>query len=262
MTIKKWLFALAATILAIPATAQDAQPMTDLDIIQAYAEDFTQDPFLTEPMQFGVEVGEDFYTVNVSPAGENIAGTATVVPGNPDTPLFYFTVRDSAYLQRVYNGEFNVLTLMAKAFSTDVTVMDIETQDGFEPPEDFGANILPLTFHFWTRGNPIYVPFGRGMTQQTHGTNAGIFYYQPGFRSGWFDIQPGDHVNADENSRTNPFPSMMIMLEGEVTAQIGDDRSTFQQGNMLFIPAGVSHQFFNEGDTSALGILLMFGEGA
>ncbi|MEZ5892002.1 MAG: cupin domain-containing protein [Parvularculaceae bacterium] len=180
----------------------------------------------------------------------------------PKAPTFFFTVEDSAFLNRVYAGELNALTAMAKAFSSDAAPMDIDAMEGFQPADDFGDWVIPFTFHFWTRGNPETVAFGPEMTRVTHGANLGVFYYQPGLRSAWFDIRPGQHVNENENSRDNPFPSMVIMIRGEATAIIGGEISTLKEGTMMFIPAGVSHEFINEGTESAFGFLFMFGEGA
>jgi len=52
------------------------------------------------------------------------------------------------------------------------------------------------------------------------------------------------------------------MMDGEVTALVGDERTMFQENTMMFVPAGVSHQFINEGTEPAFGFLFMFGDGA
>ncbi len=255
---------LAALVGATAAGhVQAAEPeKSNLAILSEYAEDYKSDPTFNVATTFGVDIGGDFYTIMANPASDGNEASVIVRKGAPDLPVFYFTLKDADYLGKLYRQEFNPLTLMAKAFSSDVTPMDIEVQEGFQPPEDFGEMILQLTFHFWTRGNPELIPFGPEMTQVTHGSNAGIFYYQPGFRSGWFDIRPGDHVNEDERSRDNPFPSMFIMIHGEVTALVGDEEIVFKEGNAMFVPAGISHQFINEGEAPAFGFLFMFGDGA
>lgn len=253
----------AAGAALASAEAQDSSArLSDLEILKIYAADFERDPYLTRPATFGVMIGEDSYTIDAAPASDTSPASVVARAGAPQSPTFYYTVESSDYLGKLNAGEYNALTLMAKAFSTDVTPMEIESQEGFEPPEEFWAGLLPFTFHFWTKGRPEMVSFAEQKTQKTHGTNAGIFYYQPGMRSGWFRMKPGDRVNADERSRTNPFPSMFMMLEGEATAIIDEERVRFPEGNMMFVPAGVSHQFVNESDEDAFGFLFMFGEGA
>ena len=243
------------------ASAQAGAP-NDLKLIKEFARDYESDGTFKEKTVFGVKVGDEFYTVNATPASDGQEATVDVAPGAPKSPTFYFTLESSDYLKKLASGDFNSLTLMAKAFSSDVTPMDIETQKGFIPTKDFGAKILPLTFHFWTKGSPALIPFNAENTRKTHGTNAGIFYYQPGFRSGWFNIEPGDHVNENEKSRTNPFPSLFIIIKGEVTALIDGKENKFSEGNAMLIPAEVSHQFLNKGTDAAFGFLFMFGEGA
>lgn len=258
----KGVSALVATAALIaPAAAAGATP-GDLAILKSYAADFEKDPSLTAPVTFGVKVGDRFYTVDAAPADDKTPARVTVKKGAPKTPTFFFPIEDSAHLHKVYRGEVNALTSMAKAFETDDAPMDIDAMEGFQPADDFGATVIPFTFHFWTKGLPEIVPFGPEMTRRTHGANAGVFYYQPGLRSAWFDIRPGQHVNEDENSRDNPFPSMLIMTKGEVTAIVGGVETTFREGTMMFIPAGVSHEFINNSDKPAFGFLFMFGDGA
>ncbi len=251
----------AALLAAAGAPAAVAAPSNE-EILKGFAEDFTQDPYLTGALRLGVEVGDQFYTIDVAPGGEGREARTNVSAGKPSEPVFYFTVENRARLEKLHAGKMNALTMMAAAFSSDVTPLDIEVMEGFEPPENFGEWIIPFIFHFWTKGTPEIVSFADQETRVTHGANVGVFYYQSGLRSAWFDIRPGQHVNEDERSRENPFPSMFFLLKGEVTAIIDNERMTFTEGNMMFIPAGVTHQFVNEGDAAAFGLLFMFGEGA
>jgi len=259
----KMLKPLSGVLLAMSAiTGANATTSEDLQLLREFTVDYANDVTFKKAATFGIKIADDFYTVKAVPASETVPSAVDVEPGEPAEPTFYYTLDDSAHLKKLASGEFNALTLMAKAFSTDVTPMDIEMQDGFQPPEDFMGTLLPLTFHFWTKGQPAIIPYGPDNTRKTHGTNAGIFYYQPGFRSGWFNIEPGDHVNEDKNSRSNPFPSMFILIKGEVTTRIDGKDSQFTEGNAMVIPAGVTHEFFNRGTKPAFGFLFMIGEGA
>ncbi len=249
------------TVACLVLTA-NADAANDLTILEEFAKDFASDAFLQQPMVFGVKVDDSIYTVNAKPADDSGPAVVTVTAAEPELPTFYFSIESSIYLKQLDEGKFNSLTLMAKAFSTDETPMDIEVQDGFQPSEDFLSLVIPLSFHFWNRGTPEVIHFGRDNTRVTHGTNVGVFYYQPGFRSGWFDIRPGQHVNENPDSRLNPFPSMFIMIEGEVNALIGEQDILFKAGEMMFVPTDVSHQFINRGEQPAFGFLFSFGEGA
>lgn len=243
----------AACLAAGEAAAADQA----LSILNAYAADYAEDPTLKEAVSFGVRVGDEFYTVDVAPHGP-----AKASKGAPQSPTFYFTIESEEYLKKIERGEFAALTLMGKAFESDVTPMDFAAMDGFEPPEDFGEKLLPLIFHFWTKGKPEIVRTTPEATRFVHGTNLGVLYYQPGFRSAWFNIRPGDHVNENPDSRTNPFPTLVIMARGAATARIDGVDTPFREGEAMLIPAGVSHEFLNDGDSPAFGYIVMFGEGA
>lgn len=246
---------LAAACFAAAGEAAAADPA--LSILNAYAADYAQDPTLKEPVSFGVRIGDDFYTVYVAPNAP-----AGARKGAPKSPTFYFKLDSEDYLKKLERGEFAALTLMGKAFESDYAPMDIEVMEGFEPPADFGEKLLPLIFHFWTKGNPEIVRTTPEATRFVHGTNLGVLYYQQGFRSAWFNIRQGEHVNEDPGSRANPFPTMVIMVRGEATARIDGVDTPFREGEAMLIPAGVSHEFLNEGDKPAFGFLFMFGEGA
>lgn len=240
----------AVALTGAPAQAQD----TTGDILERFAADYLEDPTFTRDWTFGVLVeGEEWWTV----AFDHAAGTYSVSPGEPSEPTFYYT-SDRESLGKVDRGEMAALTGMAKAFSTDVTPMDIDLMEG----AGFDPAILGLTFHFWSRGLPERTNYLTAETRFTHGTNAGIIYYQPGFRSGFFHIEPGHHVNENPDSRTNPFPSMIVVTSGEVRARIGGEDTMVVEGDVILIPAGISHEFFNDGDEVAVGLLFMFGEGA
>lgn len=241
---------------ASPAWATDSAR----EILQRFVDDYRSDPMLVEAT-FGVDIAGDRYHV-VSRKTDTGDSEVTLREGFPEGETWYFTLDDMSVLHRLDERSINAGTAMAKAFSTDETPMDIANTEGFQPGEGFLNEILKVTFHFWNRGFPELIPFNDQVTRFTHGTDAVIFYYQPGFRSGWFSIKQGHHVNADPKSRTNPFPSLLVFTRGEGTALIGGEEVTVSAGQALFIPPEISHQFLNENDAPLEGVLLMFGEGA
>lgn len=244
------------------ATTAQAENANDLDIIQAYASDFEQDSFLQDAMTFGVKVEGNFYTIDIVPAIEGVPAKTTARAGAPESPTFFFEIDKRETLAKLHRGDVHALTLAGKATGADFAPLDISAMDGFEPPEWFSEKITRLLFHFWTRGTPEVVPFGRQDTRFVHGVHLGAFYYQPGFRSAWFDMRPGEHANEGEEDSSNPFPSMFIVVEGAVKAHVGDAEITLKAGEMAFVPAGEPHEFINESSKNAKGFLMMFGDGA
>ncbi|MGK0220196.1 MAG: hypothetical protein ACI9HE_003706, partial [Planctomycetota bacterium] len=141
-----------------------------------------------------------------------------------------------------HSGELASLTVMGKAFSTDFAPLDMLDTGGYSPNAEEQDHMTRLAFHFWTRGFPEVINFGaKESTRFLHGADGTLFYYQKGFRSGYFQIEPGQHVNADNNSKTNPLPSLFIMTRGSVMALLGDVECQLQAGEAIVISPGVSH---------------------
>lgn len=243
------------------AVAQDAESDGALESIETALERFTadygHDVSRLDDQIFGIEVDGAWWTVTTGAA----PGEAALSVGAPETPSFYFTL-DRDTLEAVDAGELHALTAMAKARSSDVSPMDVEVMEGFEPGEGFLDDLLSIAFHFWTRGAPEIIAFGPDVTREVHGANAAVFYYQPGFRSAWFSVEPGQHANEDPADQVNEFPSLFIVTRGSGSARIGGAELTLSEGQAVFIPPGVAHEFWNDGEAAMEGVLLMFGEGA
>lgn len=256
--------ALLACVLSF-ASAPPVQVRSAADILRSYVEDFRNDPAGAEPMTFGVRLkGESGGEWQVTVAGRKEATGSYHVElrdGLPVTPSVLYTL-DLNTLRKIDRGEINALTAMGRARASDPAPMDIEFMEGFQPEADFFARFIPFTFHFWTRGFPETVNFGEAYSREVHGANMVVFYYQKGLRSAWAQIEKGQHVNADPKDQTNPFPSMIIGIRGKAVAKVGGKESVMQAGQMVFIPAGVSHEAWNPYDEPAEIVLLMFGEGA
>jgi mannose-6-phosphate isomerase-like protein (cupin superfamily) len=57
----------------------------------------------------------------------------------------------------------------------------------------------------------------------------------------------GDKAEAHEKS-----DQVLLMLEGELSGEVGDERPKIRKGDVIIIPAGVKHRFVNSGDESAV----------
>jgi mannose-6-phosphate isomerase-like protein (cupin superfamily) len=253
--------AAVALLMAVagPSAAQEADEGVR-EILERYAADYEADPSILE-VTFAIEVDGSWWHVVAEPASDEAAPSVQLRNGKPAEPTFYFTLGAST-LERLDRGELNPETAMVKAFSTDPSPMDVEAMEGFEPGEDFLDTMLRTTFHFWTRGLPEIIPFGESHTRFTHGADAVVFYYQPGFRSGWLSLKPGQHGNEDPRMQTNPFPSLFVVTGGKGKARIGGVEVELRAGQAILVPAEVAHEFWNPFDEPMEAVLLMFGEGA
>lgn len=255
-----FLFSVLCSVCLLANTSVHAQPTTS-EMLLEYAVDYAADVSL-QTVTFGIQVDDNWWTVSTHVATEKAYGVADIYAGKPPFPTFYFKL-DAATLKQIYNRELNALTAMGKARATDVTPMDIDVMDGFEPQEGFLATALSVAFHFWTRDTPERIPFGGEYTRTVHGAQASVFYYQPGFRSAFFQILPGQHANEDAADQVNPFPSLFVVIDGGTArGRIGGAEVELRGREAIFIPANVPHEFWNHGDIPAEGVLLMFGDGA
>ncbi len=268
-TTRRWclLFAaiLTSTLAPVAASAAEESPGVE-QILMAFAHDFEQDPFASEPLTFAVEVTDSEttdWTIVVTPVEEDgRVAEVILTAGLPSEPAPVF-VTNLETLRKFHSGNMHSLTAAAKAKSSDHAPLDLDVMEGFEVNQEVISRLIPLYFHFWTRGTPEVIPWGREeLTRVVHGASAGIFYYQPGFRSGWFHMTKGQHANKDESEQVNPFPTLIIGVSGTAQSLIGGKAVAIHGGEAVLIPAGVSHELWNDDDEPAVGILLMFGEGA
>ncbi|TNE58937.1 MAG: cupin domain-containing protein [Alphaproteobacteria bacterium] len=262
--MKQFLASVLAFGLTLPliwGTAAAANNAEVTAILQTYADDYVTDVELLDAT-FGIKVANEMWHVTARKADGDTPASVTLSEGPAPEPTFFYSVDTVESLTKIHKGEMNALTGAARAFSSDYAPVDVDVMEGYQPGETFMADMFSILFHFWTRGTPEIIPFGEGLTRQTHGADVAVFYYQPGFRSAWVRMEKGAHVNEDEKSRTNPFPTLLIITRGKARALIGGKEVTIRAGEAMLIPAEVTHEFFNDRKEPVEGILLMFGEGA
>lgn len=259
MNLKPLLFALL-TLAPVASPASDTDAVRDA--LDRFVADWPRDPMFREGT-FGIRVGEagDWHVTAVA-GGDGDDHEATLAPGLPEQPAWFFTIDTPGTLARLDRGDLAPGTAAVKAFSTDFAPMDVDFTEGFQPDEGFAGGMLQTLFHFWNRGTPEITRFNAANTRESHGTDVVVLYYQPGLRSGWFSIKPGDHVNENPDSRENPFPTLLVITRGQGIARLDGEDHAVGEGQSLYIPAGMSHEFLNPGELPMEGVLLMFGEGA
>ncbi len=252
---------------AVPTTAQEASQdkqstKSAQQIIESYVEDFRSDRFAATPMLFGVEVpGEGQWHVNVTGKKKDKSWEVLLNEGPPPKPTFVYRIEPKT-LQAIDRGELNPLTAQGKAFAGDYTPMSISQMEGYEPTLQEYAAINPFSFHFWTRGFPEVIPFGKGLTREAHGANFVAFYYEKGLRTAWTQIAPGGRVRDDPREQAMPFPMLIVGIEGTAEGEVDGKRVTLPPGNAVFIPPNVKHLWWNDTEKPASAILIMFGKGA
>ena len=223
--------------------------------IERLAEDYEADTNRIDAT-FGLEIDGEAWTVAAAKDGVSVSEGAPQVPA-----MVYAT--DAETFRRILAGDMSALTALAQARASDPTPLRVETVNGFEFGPEALVELQSVLFHFFTAGTPEIIPLGLEHSRFVHGGQAAAIYYETGLRTAWYAISPGQHINEDASDQVNPFPSIFILMKaGSAEANIGGEPVSLEDDQAIFIPAGLSHEFWNPGEETATFILIMFGENA
>jgi mannose-6-phosphate isomerase-like protein (cupin superfamily) len=64
-------------------------------------------------------------------------------------------------------------------------------------------------------------------------------------------LQPGD-ATGEKAEAHEKSDQVLLMLEGELSGEVGNERPHLKKGDVTIIPAGVKHRFVNRGETPAV----------
>ncbi len=234
------------------------------EIITSYVNDYKNDRHASKKRIIGIEVPEADVAWTVTVTGKRLHSKNWEVnlnEGLPKIPTYVYRI-ELKTLRAIYDGKINALTAQGKAFGSDYTPMSVREINAFRPSIDDDHHLNAFSFHFWTKGFPEIIPFHEGATRKVHGSNATVFYYEKGLRTAWYSVAPGDKVRHDPREQANPFPMMCVIINGTIQGEVDGEHITVSAGNTIFIPAQVTHKWWNESDKPAEAILIMFGEGA
>ncbi|HZK82525.1 MAG TPA: cupin domain-containing protein [Humisphaera sp.] len=66
-------------------------------------------------------------------------------------------------------------------------------------------------------------------------------------------LAPGKASGPKGNEHPESDQVLMVM-EGEIYAEIGDEKATLRKGDIVTVPAGMMHRFVNHGGADALTV--------
>jgi mannose-6-phosphate isomerase-like protein (cupin superfamily) len=64
-------------------------------------------------------------------------------------------------------------------------------------------------------------------------------------------LKPGD-ATGEKAEAHRKSDQVLLMLEGELTGEVANDRLRLRKGDVIIIPAGVKHRFTNKADKPAV----------
>ena len=199
--------------------------------------------------------GGEYHTVLSAEAG------ARVDDGIPQAWDLGFAL-DMDFLRKLDNGEMSALTSMGQARSNDAIPLVPRFGPDFQQNPDAGLLFRRVSFHFWTRSWPETVPFGEHAARFVHGGNASVLLYDDEFRSAWYQLKPGMHINPDPQDQVNDFPQLLIITRGEFTGRFDGQSRILSEGEAVFIPPGMAHEFWADEHGYGEFVWMAFGDGA
>ncbi len=91
---------------------------------------------------------------------------------------------------------------------------------------------------YWQEGDrTLRAKFSRPIQAQTGATSTGVVY---------FEVEPDQHGG----SHTHSAEEVVLILQGEAEAVVGQERGRLSEGGMVVIPAGVAHDVYNVGEVT------------
>jgi mannose-6-phosphate isomerase-like protein (cupin superfamily) len=201
----------------------------------------------------------------IDPPGEKwhmnmLPGQEPRLQQGKDPHARFTIITSSDILTRLYNGELAPLTAAGRARMRDPAPLDFRLEGGLSLTPEIYAEIIAFVQRFFNVSTPERILLGREHTRRVHGGDAIALYYHPGFRSAWYTLRKGEHLN--EPGDTNPFPQAFIFLAGHGRARIGDEEINVEPDQAFYIPPGTEHIVWSESDEPLTLIFLAWGEGA
>ncbi|MDQ6781092.1 MAG: cupin domain-containing protein [Candidatus Eremiobacteraeota bacterium] len=65
-------------------------------------------------------------------------------------------------------------------------------------------------------------------------------------------LAPGSGWSGEKSNRHPQSDQVLFVVRGEVVAEIGDERETLHEGDVVIVEAGAPHRFGNESKEEAL----------
>jgi mannose-6-phosphate isomerase-like protein (cupin superfamily) len=203
--------------------------------------------------------------IDVSPPGDSwyvsVSGDSGVDlnQGVADAPAMIVRMSQET-LEHIHRGRMTAFTAAAKGSGADTAPLEIEFGPPAEQLADPRGTLLGFIQHFFVRSRPERILLGDGYSRVVHGAHAIPLYYASGFRSAWYKIMDGQHLN--EPGDTNPYPQAFIIVSGQGRAKIGDAELDVRAGESYYVPPDSDHVLWPAPGQSLVVIWLAWGKGA
>jgi mannose-6-phosphate isomerase-like protein (cupin superfamily) len=203
--------------------------------------------------------------LDISPPGEQWyvlvapGGTPELHQGEHETPIMTLMM-SSETLGRIHRGEMTAFTAGGKGSGADVAPLEIQFGAAAGELRDPKGTLLGFLQHFFARERPERIALGESHSRVVHGAHAIPMYYASGFRSAWYLVKEGQHLN--EPGDTNPYPQAFVIISGRGRAKIGEYEVDVHAGESYYIPEDSDHVLWPAPGEALEVIWFAWGEGA
>jgi len=256
-SVPKYMCTLAlAVLLGQTVFADEAGALSVSRILTELAEGYSEVPDETTTVVVQLEVLEpdETWHVSVLPGGK-----VKLQEGSHSSPAVTITMSKTT-LERIYEGDITAFTAAAKGSGADTSPLELEFHapaEGFTDPKGVMLGFLQ---HFFAATRPERILLSEDHSRVVHGAHAVALYYGQGFRSAWYKVKQGQHLN--EPGDTNPFPQAFVIISGRGYAKIGGAEVEVGPGESYYIPPDSDHVLWPAPGESLELIWLAWGEGA
>jgi len=163
-------------------------------------------------------------------------------------------------LDSIYSGRIAAATAIARARPGEKPPLDLRATAAATKLGDVRAVSMEFLQRFFNPTRPERVVLDEAHSRIVKGVHAIPLHYAPGMRSAWYMIKPGQRLN--EPGKTNAYPQGYVFIAGQGRAKFDADTVAVRAGESYYVPPGVDHVVWSEGDEPLIVIWMAWGEGA
>ncbi|MDN3645662.1 cupin domain-containing protein [Pontixanthobacter aestiaquae] len=239
-------------------------------ILRELAGDYINDPIAIDSV-FGIKLVDQWWTVSVNRI--EIASrrgrltdhsfgphAVSLTRGEPSEPTWYFDIASIDVLEKIASGEVNAGTAAMKSFSSDRVGVDTRDMEGFSSTSGDQAELYLALSHFFTKGKPEVIRFGRDTSLETHGAQATALHMMKGVRVLHISLGPQQEANADAQLEFGQMPNLFVFTSGTGTLHTDGGPIKVGAGMSVFVQQFVKHHIVNDGEEPLEGILVLYGD--
>ncbi len=169
--------------------------------------------------------------------------TCQVIKGKNPLSKMVITANFETY-SRIFNGELNGMTAIGRASVHQSAPLDMWLENGMTLRKINWEKLYYTVTNFFNTHPHNKVLLGREHSRNVHGGNVVALYYSVGFRSAYYNMQPGETLN--ESGEKDPFNQSFVIISGKGFAKIGNDTLTIAANEAYYIKPNIEHKVWTD----------------